>query len=100
MSRKLRLSNPPGKAAFLAPPSSRLAVFALEIYDGVSGKLLAFPGFGKEAMHIMSPSGGQFVFDAPDFLKQHIGDLCYYCQVSRWYCRFTACGIWRAISRG
>ena len=67
MSRKLRLSNPLGKAAFLAPPSSRLEVFALEIYDGVFGKLLAFPGIGKEAIHIVAVSGRKLVFGAPDF---------------------------------
>ena len=67
-----RLSNPLGKAAFLSPPSSRLAVFALEIYDGVSGKFLAFPGIGKEAMHVMATRGRQLSFDAPDFLKHQI----------------------------
>ena len=46
--------------------------FALEVYDGVSGKLLAFPGIGKEAMHVVSTRGGQLIFDAPDFLKHQI----------------------------
>ena len=46
--------------------------FALEVYDGVSGKLLALPGIGKQAMHVVSTRGGQLIFDAPDFLKHQI----------------------------
>ena len=42
----------------------------------MAGKFLAFPGFGKEAIHIVAVSGRERVFDAPDFLKQRIGVLC------------------------
>ena len=66
-----------------APPSSRLAAVALEVNNGVAGTLLAFPGVGKETMHIMSTRGGQRVFDAPDFPEHQIA--------STFGCRFFHC---------
>jgi len=41
-----------------APSLSNLATLALEVYDGVPGKLLALPGFSKETLHGMSACGG------------------------------------------
>jgi hypothetical protein len=38
----------------------------------MAGKFLAFVGIGKKATHIIVTRGGQFIFDAPDFLKYQV----------------------------
>src|SRR5213083_1570083 len=55
----------------------RLAAFALEIYDGMTRKLLALPGIGKEAIHIVAVLGGKSVLRAPHFAEHQVaGRLC------------------------
>jgi hypothetical protein len=56
----------------VAPPLSRFAAFALEIYDGMAGKFLTLAGIGKEAIHIVAERGRERVFDAPDFLQHQV----------------------------
>src|SRR6266699_3428347 len=59
---------------------SRLAALGLEIHDRMPGKFLAFAGVGKEPVDIVAACSGQFILDAPDFLKHHVAAA-----LNRWF---------------
>ena len=52
--------------------ASRLAAFGLQVHDWMAGMFLAFARLGEQAVNSVSARGGQFVFDAPDFLVHQV----------------------------
>ena len=55
-----------------AQTSLRLLTLRLKVDDRVAGMFLAWAGVREKAMPIVPPRGGQFVFEAPDFLEHQI----------------------------
>src|SRR5206468_829106 len=41
-------------------------------HDRMAGVFLSFAGLGKQAMYVVSTRCGQFILDAPDFLKHQV----------------------------
>lgn len=56
---------------------SRFAALALQVHNPVARMFLALVRIGKKPVNVVPASGGQLIFDAPDFLKHHVaGGLC------------------------